>query len=93
MPEHTPKITVSVLCGKPAIAGYAAWRRGDGESISDEVGSGFKTYEFDTEEEAAAFRKGLEVGAGLTDVMHLSPEQTAAIRMNLAKASRGNPRP
>jgi hypothetical protein len=80
------KVTVAVLHGRLAIVDFEHWDPREDDALPQEIGLAFKTYRFDTPEEAVAFRQGVDEAVGWQEVLHLSPEQADAIAEALAAA-------
>ena len=78
------KIVVAVLSGRLAISDFEHWDPAEDDFFPEEIRQGFKSYEFDTPEEAAAFRKGVDEAVGWQEVLHLSPEQADSISEAIA---------
>lgn len=70
-------VTVHVLGGRLAISAFQSWQDRETEALPDEVEIGFSTHQFATENEAAAFGKGVEAGSGWLGFEYVSQDETS----------------
>lgn len=74
---NSAPITVHILGGKLGISQLNDWEDRHDEPLPDEIDIGFSSYEFASEQEAAAFRKGVNEGTGWLGFECLSATDTS----------------